>query len=117
MGRPTPPVRKSNSTLDELLKEHAQFLVPKSAQKFPWKLFRPLFHPGVYVIFKGKKPIYIGQGAQLMKRLVHSNGKALDNGTALSIYPCPNQKCAIKLERKLINALNPQFNTHHRRSI
>jgi hypothetical protein len=95
----------------QILQKHKDLLIPGGV-KLSGEKFIGLFRPGVYILSKGKRCLYIGKCAsQLIKRLVVSNGDGLNNATALETIPCKSGRAADTLERILIKELKPKYNT------
>src|SRR5579872_6886048 len=98
-------------TLRQVLREHMDLLIAGGLE-LTGKMFIGLFRPGVYIISKGKQPLYVGKcTGKLIKRIPIGKDDALDNATALQTIPCNSAKAAGRLEEILIAELQPKYNT------
>jgi excinuclease UvrABC nuclease subunit len=98
-------------TLRQILRAHTDLLI-SGGLELTGKRFIGLFRPGVYIISKGKRPLYVGKcTGKLIKRIPIGKNDALDNATALQTVPCKSAKAAGRLEEILITELQPEYNT------
>ena len=81
-------------------------------QKFKAWDFHALLEPGVYVAVKSGKPLYVGMGKNLLRRLsgLHHKRHVLRGCDEILCYPCRSEEAARKLESLLIRRLHPKFN-------
>ena len=93
-------------------------VIPNAGQQFEGTHFRDLLKPGVYVLLKGDRPLYIGVAKRLLQRLGGAQSHegrthAMNECDKVLIYPCVSIEAAYELEKVLIGHIQP---THNKRS-
>ena len=93
----------------------AASVLPDKGQRFTGEDFRNLRMPGVYVLLKGDEVLYVGYGVSLLRRIgtdrqEYARDSAIQACDQVLLYPCQSIGAARRVERILINQLQPRFN-------
>jgi hypothetical protein len=101
------------------LQKIEQLVKAQAGQQFKGSDFRELLGPGVYVLLSKSKPIYVGRGNNLLRRLsgLHHKRYVIDSCDELKLFPCISVQASVELEELLIGSFQPRFNDKQKTSM
>jgi hypothetical protein len=89
-----------------------ELVIAEAGQHWKGSDFRQVLGPGVYVLLDGDKPLYVGRGNNLLRRLsgLHHKRDVIDACDTIKMFPCISIQASIELEQHLIGKMQPKYN-------